>query len=59
MKRNPRSPRTIASRDRRFGLEVPAFQPDAEKTQDEPAQAAPEQGAAEETVRRMVEAAYT
>jgi hypothetical protein len=61
MKRNPRLPRPVSTRDRRLAsaiLAVPIFQSSPEKNQDEPARAAPEHDAAEEAVRRMVEAAY-
>jgi hypothetical protein len=62
MRRNPRLPRPHKAHRRPLASEIPevaAFLPNKEAKRDEPAQANSEQDAAEEAVRRMVEAAYT
>jgi hypothetical protein len=62
MRRNPRLPRTQSAHRRPLASEIPevaAFLSNPEAKRDEPVQANSEQDAAEEAVRRMVEAAYT
>jgi hypothetical protein len=62
MQRNPRLRRTVLARRRLKASEVPVAptrEPDPEAKQDEAVQATVEEDAAEEAVRRLVEAAYT
>jgi hypothetical protein len=62
MRRKPHLPRTDLARGHPRASEIPSvptFQPNPEAKLDEPEQAESEHDAAEEAVRRMVEAAYT
>jgi hypothetical protein len=62
MRRNLHIRRIDVARRRPRASEIPAvptFQPKPEAKRDEPVQTASEHDAAEEAVRRMVEAAYT
>jgi hypothetical protein len=62
MQRNPRLRQTVMARRRLKASEVPTVPtcaPNPEANQDEAVQTTSEQDAAEEAVRRLVEAAYT